>query len=280
MSLIKINDNEYFSREGLNSSLLKQFAKSPRHAKVSKETPQSDNENFRIGRLTHERVLLGKTSYRVADKELRLTKKADKEETLSFFKDNLSEELYDDIFMDDVITASRRDEALERGKFISASEAELIENMYQSVVSHEIGSIISNNPDDAELAGFVEDPETGLLLKAKFDYIPKNGPIVWDLKTCADASPRKFAYSVRDFSYDIQLCHYLYVAQLLGLEKDRFVFVAVEKTKVCGTACYELDPEKMEFVKKHYHQLLRKYAKCLESDDFSECYPQDIITIK
>ena len=65
-------------------------------------------------------------------------------------------------------------------------------------------------------------------------------PILYDLKTSQECKPRKFAYSIRDYGYDIQAWMYSsMVAAAIGYEGPiRFGFIVVRNTKPFLVATY------------------------------------------
>lgn len=252
--LERISDVDYFSRPGLNSSKLKKFAKSPAHLKAYESNPPKSSKAFDVGRMTHGLSLEGECTWKVVEGDRR---KKDVKEAVA------------DAEGDGFVVVKQEDE-------------DDIKGMALAVQCHETGTVITSDPERAELAGFATCPETGLLLKAKFDWIPAHGPKIFDLKTIKEggASPTQFMYSVRDFGYDIQFAHYLYVAQLLGMPKETMTFVVVEKVPPYAVSVFEFSEEKKAVYIAHYHGLLKKYAKCLAEDNFSECYSPGIQILK
>ena len=272
--LFKLSDAEYFAADAVNASSLKQFAKSPAHYKAYKEKGSKRTKAYYDGRICHSLTLEG-----VAPKiipSIPMRSDADKLKAKVFFKDNLNEHDFSNIFNTVKISASQRDEALEVGGFYSESDYDDILEMAKSVKAHGLGRYLGQDVKRSELAGFAEDPETGLLLKAKFDYAPSSGSVLFDLKTCQDASEREFKWSIKKYGYDIQAAHYLHVAKLCGMDYEQFIFIAVEKTAPYGTNAIMLDAESMERANHKYRLLLEDFKACKESGDFSQCYGDDL----
>ncbi len=246
--LHKLSDEEYFSAKGVNASSLKEFAKSPAHYKAYLDAPSKSSKAFNVGTLTHNLILEGKTNWAVVEGDRR---KKDVKENI---------------------------QALESlGKIIiKPGEDTDILAMKESVKNHSLGRYLGIDPKCSELAGFAEDEETGLMLKAKFDYAPSSGNVLFDLKTTISADPKRFKWSMKDYGYDIQAVHYLHVANLCGMKYDQFIFIAVEKTAPYGVCAYVLDDETRERAENKYRLLLEKYKECKDSGDFSFCYPTDI----
>jgi len=248
----KITDKEYFAAEGLNASALKQFAKSPAHYKASLTAPEKRSAAFDVGTLVHQLVLEKLKGWAIV--EGNRNSKAVKE----------------------IVETAKS-----LGKIaIKPGEEESILKMAESVANNYYGQYLGRDTDCSEVAGFVEDPETGLLLKAKFDYAPKTGSILFDLKTAADASPAKFKCSAKDFGYDIQAVHYMHVAKLCGLDYDQFIFVVVEKTAPYLTASYILEDETRERAEHKYRMLLQSFKACEDANDFSQGYDDELMELK
>ena len=249
--LIKITDKEYFSAEGLNASSLKEFAKSPAHYKAYKEAPNKKSKAFDIGTCSHSDVLEGVINWRVVDGDRR-------------YKDVKAEV-----------------QAIEDQGFycVKSQEDYDLRQMTKTVQNHPYGRYLGKDKSRSELAGFAEDPETGILLRAKFDYAPSSGNVLFDFKTTGDASPKEFKWSIKKYGYDIQAVHYLHVANLCGMNYDQFIFVAVEKTAPYGCCAYVLDDETRERAENKYRLLLSKYKDCVDNDNFTECYPTDLIEV-
>ena len=254
MKIVKITDREYFRSEGLNASALKEFAKSPAHyqAYINQET-KKESDAFRIGSQAHKYIL--------EEKELNIKPACDrrKKEGKEIFAQFQASLDYSTDYVDD-------------------SEMESIQKMKSNVAGHSVAKDIIN-PEWAEKAAFVTCPQTGLSLKCKYDCLPDTGNIIYDLKTFEDASPEQFRWSIKKFNYDLQACHYLYVAQLLGLDMQHFVFVVVEKSEPYGVSTIAISSESLHYAQQRYFDLLSKFALCEQRNDFTECYPQEIIPI-
>jgi exodeoxyribonuclease VIII len=254
MKIVKITDKEYFKSEGLNASALKEFAKSPAHyqAYINQET-RKESDAFRIGSQAHKYIL--------EEKELNIKPACDrrKKEGKEIFAQFQASLDYSTDYVDD-------------------SEMEAIKQMKSNVAAHAIAKDIIN-PDWAEKAAFVTCPQTGLHLKCKYDCLPDTGNIIYDLKTSEDASPEKFRWSIKNFKYDLQACHYLYVAQLLGLDMHHFVFVVVEKSAPYGVSTIAISSESLHYAQQRYFDLLSEFSLCEQRNDFTRCYPEEIIPI-
>lgn len=116
-----------------------------------------------------------------------------------------------------------------------------------------------------ELSVYAKDPETGVLVRCRFDRLLNRG-LSPDLKTTVDASPRGFSNAIAKYGYAFQAAFYLdtyYWAT--GQRLESFGFVAVESKAPYNVMCYRLDDESIEVGRSQYRAALNKYAECLES---------------
>ena len=103
---------------------------------------------------------------------------------------------------------------------VKAAEAARLHNDARSVLSDGF----------AEVAMIVRCKLTGLLMKAKFDWLT-----IWDtatdVKSTRDTVVKNFKSQVNELHYDIQEQFYTYVAEMLGVAIKQFTFVAIEFQK-------------------------------------------------
>lgn len=250
--ILDISDKEYFKSVGLNASALKEFAKSPAHydAYVNR-TIRKASDTFRIGSQAHKCILEDCLTLNIMPECDRRTKAG--KATFKEFQESLQSS-------DDYVTKAEFDNILK---------------MRENVLAHPYGKDIVNK-DTAEKAAFVTCPTTGLELKCKYDCLPNKGNMIYDLKTCQDASPDSFKWDIKKFKYDIQDAHYSYIAELLGLDMPHFVFICVEKSEPFGVSAIALDPDTRHKAKQRYFGLLQKFAECQKEDNFLECYSKEV----
>lgn len=163
-------------------------------------------------------------------------------------------------------------ESRDHSPIITSKDADAINGMRDSVWSHPKASAILK-ASEFERSAFVDDD--GLLLKARFDALPKTGNVIADLKTCESADLESVEKSMFQYGYFRQAAFYLRVANLLGMKRDFFVFIFVEKTPPYAVACYtpaDIVLEAGEMMVNRDLQLLRN---CYETNRWPG-YSQDI----
>lgn len=91
----------------------------------------------------------------------------------------------------------------------------------------------------AEVAMIARCKLTGLLMKAKFDWLT-----IWDtatdVKSTRDTVVKNFKSQVNELHYDIQEQFYTYVAEMLGISIRQFTFVAIEFNKAVNCQPFAL----------------------------------------
>lgn len=130
----------------------------------------------------------------------------------------------------------------------------------------------------AEESAVALDPETGLLVKVRPDYVRGDGAMA-DLKTTEVAAPNRFATSCARYGYHLQAAMYPWVWEMAGGGLvEMFVIVAVEKSPPYAVAVYELDQAAISAGLKVMHRALALWKSCRDTDHWPS-YPESIQTI-
>ena len=278
--LHKLEDELYFSSEGLSNSNLSKFAQSPLHYAEYKKNGIKATRQMELGKQVHAQALEGKTIYKKLDKPIKVSSYEDKDKALEFFSNELTEVQFNLIFEDGEINAEKRNLAYTVGNFVTPDEYEKIQIMTENVTNHPIGKYITKRKESAELVGFAKDPETGLLLKAKIDYSPSNGQVMFDLKTSKSANPKDFNfYYMKKMGYDTQSIHYPHVARLCGRNYEAFYFIVVDNLPPYGVSAIQLKEEHKEESEDKYRRLLDDFKWCQDNNDFTRCYPDEVVYV-
>jgi len=91
-------------------------------------------------------------------------------------------------------------------------------------------------------------------------------PIVSDLKTCEDASPKAFQKAIYNYDYHVKAAWYLDALNIISPNASRrFFWIAVEKEAPYAVAVYEPDSDTLDEGRKIYKRLLSEYTHCLET---------------
>lgn len=148
---------------------------------------------------------------------------------------------------------------------LTADEGKKVMGMRESVENdHQAMSIITQ-PGRNELSAMAQDPETGVIIRARFDLLTDSG-IALDLKKTQDVRPHKFMRSVSDYRYHVQDAMYSFVYELItGEPLKEFWFLAVEEESPHSCHMYQLSDLAKEMGAYYFRRDLRTYAECVKS---------------
>jgi len=145
---------------------------------------------------------------------------------------------------------------------LTASDYDLARGIADSVLFHPAGQRIAYDNDSTinEASFFATDPDTGLKLKCRPDsYWQENG-VLYDIKSCRDASERGVTADFNSFGYPIQAAFYMKTLRLAGYSAEQFVFINVEKTGRYEVSTNILSPEYLAWAESALDETLRKIA--------------------
>jgi len=148
---------------------------------------------------------------------------------------------------------------------LTASDYDLARNIADSVLFHPVGQRMAGPTTVNEASFFATDPETELKIKCRPDSYWDAKGVLYDLKTCQDASPRGVAKDMIAYNYAIQQAFYMHCLEQAGYEASQFVFVHVEKTGAHAVSTNIIHEEYLDWAKGEMHMTLRKIAKANEA---------------
>lgn len=151
-------------------------------------------------------------------------------------------------------------------KVLTGKEADSVIGMQNALHMNPEAKVLLDADGWTEIACFATDPETGVLVKCKFDKLLKDlrAP---DIKTTIDL--RDFAKSVANYRYHVQQAFYSDVFfWATGLTLKEFQFLAVEKDAPNASRLFTLDDPSVEYGRKLYREALNVYAECLRTDEW------------
>lgn len=232
-----MTNEAYHSYQGVSKSGLDKIARSPAHYKYGDKTVST--RAMEIGTATHTAILEPKrfdSEYCITEANLR------------------TEKLYKDA------------KKIHGGEYtLTAREAEKVSGMRRSVASSREAMSHLNVDGDAELSAFCTDPETGVTIRARFDWINSNRVAI-DLKKTQDIRPEKLSKSVCDYRYHVQDAMYSFIyKQVTGEDLKAFYFLAVEENAPHSCKLFQLSDLAKEAGMFYFRRDLRAYADCAES---------------
>ncbi|WP_280466771.1 PD-(D/E)XK nuclease-like domain-containing protein [Nocardia cyriacigeorgica] len=132
---------------------------------------------------------------------------------------------------------------------------------------------------EAELSGWWIDPEFGVWLRLRLDWItrlPDGRVIVVDYKTSKAAGHRAFAKSAGEYGYFMQAPFYVDGLRALGVEVDDFVFITQCKTKPYRLSVDRIDHHDVALGHRLNRRAIQIFADCMAEDR----WPDDSHVIK
>lgn len=149
-------------------------------------------------------------------------------------------------------------------------EADKVAGMQESVFAQPEAAKMLSMEGNAEVSAYIEDPETGLLIKCRYDLLAGSyQPVMVDLKKTRDASPEEFSKSVYNYRYHVQDAMYSYIFELInGYAPQPMQFVAVEEEPPHCAMVYELDEETRMIGYAEMRRNLNRYAECVAADEW------------
>jgi hypothetical protein len=221
------------NREHVSKSWLDKLKQSPAHLRHYLDNDKPETKALRLGRIVHCAVL----EPDIFARDFVVMPKFDGRTTAG--KAGLAEF-----------------EAANVGKLtVSAAELAATNAMRESIMRHPAARALLNLDGAPELSAFWADPVTGQPCKCRPDWLAN---VVCDVKTTEDASPNGFAKSVAKYRYHVQAAHYL-----AGLERERFIVIAVEKTPPFAVGVYVLADADVAKGGEARRNELERYADCV-----------------
>ncbi len=165
------------------------------------------------------------------------------------------------------------DEAPILAKDVAAAKA-----MAYSLRHHQIVAKALTN-GRAEQAMFAQDPDTGIWLRGKLDYLQqavKDRLVITDVKTTQDAYFGEFSRSAAKLSYHVSDAHYARIVKLLGLAKRvTMIYATVESHPPYLVSVHQISDEDLRRGDELDQLAIRTFARCLETGDWPG-YPNKI----
>lgn len=231
---------DYHAVDAVSASFLKKGARSWKQAKWSKENPPKPSPAMLLGTRVHTAIL---ESEKVIDYAVKAA-------GMSF--------------------ATKEGKAWRKAHpdFITQNDADVIKGMREAVYA---------NPDAKKLlasgnweySAFADDLETGLPLKARFDFLLDGAPIIVDLKTCESARPFEWERACAKYLYHLQAAFYADIQEKITSTKtEAFFFIALEKDAPYECQVYQIGDRSLEKGRTEYKRLLWEVKNCMDKNDW------------
>jgi hypothetical protein len=168
----------------------------------------------------------------------------------------------------------QRDEIRAEGAVpVLADELATVVAMAEALHSHPAAAkLLKAGSGQPEVSAFARDPETGVMLRCRYDWLrpAESGRLLLvDFKTAASADEDSFSKAADAYGYDIQDAWYSEIARLLALADDvAFLFVVQEKTPPYLVNVIELNPFAKQIGAIRRREAITTYAECSASGNW------------
>jgi len=147
-----------------------------------------------------------------------------------------------------------------------------IDAMAEAVLTHPSARVFLEQPGQPEASGFARDPESGVWVRIRPDYLPdRHGDrtVLVDLKTAVSADPHEFGRAAAAYGYHQQDAFYREGLLLARGDNDvALVFVIVEKEPPYLVSVVELDADALLVGHDRNRRALRIYAECVRTGEW------------
>lgn len=160
-----------------------------------------------------------------------------------------------------------RNAAIKAGMTILRHEdAQLAEAMAAAIASNPFAkAALTNGAPEQTLAW--QDRETGVVLRARPDFLPAKRQFIPDLKTAADASPDAFRRAMASFGYHQSAALYMDgIEAVFDQRPAAFFFIVVEKEAPHCVALYQIPEDDIQRGRMLNRKAIQTFADCLSRD--------------
>lgn len=240
-----ITDEEYFSIDAVNASLLKDYDESINHGVWRSEQPAKESSALNIGTLTHLLCLEGERAFQDAIDQRYLIGGPINERTGTYYgKDTKA-------FREWV------DENAHGRKVITEDDYNNIVAMATAIKNHGPSYETLIRCPKREAVIIWTDPDTGITCKAKMDMY--GGPILCDLKSSARMDNKyQIMRDIRKWKYDIQFGFYFDGALAAGLPVKEFRAIFVGSQDEHDVACFRASKKILDKGRSRYKEALKR----------------------
>lgn len=230
----------------INHSPAKFYAMAPFNPNAVERPPKSV---FSVGQAVHELILQGEQE---------------------FYARNLP-------LPEDVIKSKKlKEKAAKDGyRLLSHKEHETIKAMHRAFEAHPLASVpFRQGLPERSLVW--QDPETGIWLKARPDFLPDRIGSIPEYKSTRLATRAAFKRDAFAYDYYLQAALYLQgIKAVLGETPDDFVFVYQEKEPPYCIRLFSLHDDWYDEAQKLLRAAIHLFAECLERDHWPD-YGEDV----
>jgi hypothetical protein len=163
---------------------------------------------------------------------------------------------------------------------VAHDERAAMDGMIAAIHAHPRASTLFRGTGGVEVTVVWEDPETGLLCKARPDRLIRRAGMLVELKTTGDASHRAFAAHAARLGYHLGAAHYrrglrvLHKAGVMDYAVTASAIVAVESDAPHVVGCYLIDERDIERAEVDVVRSLHHMAACRDANEWPGYGPE------
>lgn len=119
-----------------------------------------------------------------------------------------------------------------------------------------------------ELSAYGRDPETGVMLRARTDWLREtpSGRVAVDVKTAESSDPADFEKEAAKFGYHVQQAWYEHTFALAGVPLSAFLFVVVAKRAPHLVTVCELPARAIDLGRDTARRAIDLYHRCATTE--------------
>lgn len=143
-----------------------------------------------------------------------------------------------------------------------------LQEMINSVLSHQDACNILKK-GKAEMAGYYRDPDTGIKIRIRPDFLHLDHMALLDVKTTQDVRASQFMKSIWSWRYDFQMSHYSEGIFRITKKAVQYpLILAVEKNPPFECALYLCDQRMIDKGLSDYKLALNRLKQCIDENMF------------
>jgi hypothetical protein len=239
--ILDLPDEAYHALPELSSSQAKALLESPARFNYWRNKRRPEKKAYDVGHAVHAKVLGVGMGIEVLDFDNYRTKASQEE----------------------------RDAAYDAGLTpMLRREMQPIDDMAEAVLKHPTAAALLSQPGNPEVSVLSTDPNTGVPVRARFDYLPyprQPRAIGVELKTTDDASPGAFVKSIIEYGYDLSQEWYRDTYRWATGEEIEHAFIVVEKRPPYLVAHYRLPEQFVAMGSRKAIEARAVFAECTAS---------------
>lgn len=271
----------YHKHPALSNSGLKTLLDCPAkyfYKYLSGECELKEKPHFKIGKACHKYILEGKKAF---ENEYWYNPYSDlkKDAIIAIMQDRFGYDCSIKKFpLTDLMEMLLADVGIEPKKILlTKNELNQVIGTARAIKADQKAYNAFHQKGESEISLFWQDEETGIWLKCRPDFLPKDHKLVPDYKTCQSVNPNTFYGDFIKYGYHIQSAMYMDgIKSVFDDDVEQFFFVAQEKEPPFITQIYTPDMGIIEFGQKAIRFGINKFLECQEKE-FWETYSNDVI---